>query len=57
MSTNTSERATLIAYQLDVSGVMKDLGTSERGLSSSEVSKRLTEYGPNQLAEEAPVSR
>ena len=57
MSTITPERSILQAYQQDSSDVLRTLGTSEQGLSLSEVQIRLAEHGPNQLAEEPPVSR
>ena len=34
--TDTSERSVYLAYQLDSNDVLKDLGTSEQGLSSAE---------------------
>ena len=55
--TDTSERSVYLAYQLDSNYVLKDLGTSEQGLSSAEAQLRLAQHGPNQLAEEAPVSQ
>ncbi len=57
MSPETSERPIYQAYQQDSNEVLKGLGTSEQGLSSSEAQLRLARHGPNQLAEEAPVSR
>jgi len=57
MSTITPERSILLAYQQDSSDVLRTLGTSEQGLSLSEVQIRLAEHGLNQLAEEPPVSR
>ena len=57
MSTITPERSILLAYQQDSSDVLRTLGTSEQGLSLSEVRIRLAEHGLNQLAEEPPVSR
>ena len=55
--TDTSERSVHLEYQLDSNDVLKDLGTSEQGLSSAEAQLRLAQHGPNLLAEEAPVSR
>jgi magnesium-transporting ATPase (P-type) len=55
--TDTSERLVHLAYQLDSNDVLKDLGTSEQGLSSAEAQLRLAQHGPNLLAEEAPVSQ
>jgi len=54
--TDTSERSVHRAYQLDSKDVLKDLGTSEQGLSSPEVEKRLAEHGPNRLEEEAVIT-
>jgi magnesium-transporting ATPase (P-type) len=44
-------------YQLDAKEVFRKLTTSEHGLTGVEASKRLSEYGPNQLAEEQKVSK
>ena len=38
-------------HQLETSGVMEELGTSERGLSSAEVEKKRAEFGLNELEE------
>jgi P-type Ca2+ transporter type 2C len=57
MPTNTPERSVLRAYQQDSSDVLRGLGTSEQGLSSPEVQKRLVEHGPNRLGEEDRISK
>lgn len=41
-----------LTYQQDSSDVLKGLGTSELGLSSVEISRRLNKHGPNRLGEE-----
>ena len=54
---DTSDRSVHLAYRLDSNVVLKDLGTSEQGLSSAEAQLRRAQHGPNLLAEEAPVSQ
>jgi magnesium-transporting ATPase (P-type) len=44
-------------YRLDVAEVFDRLETSERGLSDSEVARRLEIHGPNRLPEEEGISR
>lgn len=44
-------------YQIDNEEGLKQLGTSEEGLSGSEAEKRLEKYGPNKLPEEKSLSR
>lgn len=44
-------------YQQDVSQVLKELDTTEQGLSSEEARERLRRFGPNKLAEEEKISR
>jgi Ca2+-transporting ATPase len=44
-------------YQLEEKEIFRSLDTSERGLSSSEVERRLNTYGPNQLPEAEAISR
>ncbi|MDD5269747.1 MAG: HAD-IC family P-type ATPase [Candidatus Omnitrophica bacterium] len=44
-------------YQLDVKGTLSKLNAGEQGLNSSEASRRLSEYGPNSLPEEARISK
>ncbi len=43
-------------HALEESYVAEVLSTQHAGLSSDEVDRRLTEYGPNQIAEEPPTS-
>jgi len=43
-------------YQLEEKEIFRSLDTSERGLSSSEVERRLNTYGPNQLPEAEAIS-
>ena len=43
-------------YDQEINSVFKELGTSEEGLSSEEVEKRLKEYGENELKEKEKVS-
>ena len=38
-------------YQLDISGLLKGLGTTASGLAEGEAAARLAEYGPNSLKE------
>jgi magnesium-transporting ATPase (P-type) len=44
-------------YQLEVSQVLQDLRTSERGLTEQEANSRLSQYGPNLLAQEDRTSK
>lgn len=44
-------------YQLSVKETFEHLETSEKGLGSQEVEKRLKHFGPNKLAEEERISR
>ncbi len=41
----------MIPYLEDVESVIEDIKTSKQGLSTEEAQKRLSEYGPNKLAE------
>ena len=43
-------------YDMSSSDVLKELGTSENGLSSAEAAERLSKYGPNKLAEAEKTS-
>ncbi|MEM4160408.1 MAG: HAD-IC family P-type ATPase [Thermoplasmata archaeon] len=43
-------------YALNAEAVVKSLGTSEKGLTSEEVKKRLAKFGPNALPEEERTS-
>ncbi|MDP3728050.1 MAG: cation-translocating P-type ATPase [bacterium] len=43
-------------YKKDLEEVFKELGSSEKGLSSSEVQKRLTKYGRNVFAKKKKIS-
>jgi Ca2+-transporting ATPase len=43
--------------ELDSKQVLKELQTSEKGLSSQEAQSRLLKYGPNELKEEKRISR
>jgi len=45
-----------VYYDQEINSVFKELGTSEEGLSSEEVEKRLKEYGENELKEKEKVS-
>ncbi|MBT7913368.1 HAD-IC family P-type ATPase, partial [Candidatus Bathyarchaeota archaeon] len=40
-------------HSTDIDGVLQTLETSRKGISDEEVAKRLQEYGPNELQEEA----
>ena len=40
-------------HSTDIDGVLQTLETSRQGISDEEVAKRLQEYGPNELQEEA----
>src|SRR5215203_2913528 len=45
-------------YAVPAEDVAEQLGVSpERGLDAAEVTRRLAEYGPNELASEPPPSR
>lgn len=44
-------------YNLEVSQVLQKLRTSERGLTEQEANSRLSQYGPNLLAEEDRTSK
>ncbi len=44
-------------YGMNIEVVKECLSTSEQGLTESEAAKRLTQYGPNRLVEEAKISR
>lgn len=44
-------------YQFDPKEVFQKLTTSEQGLTHAEAGKRLSEHGPNQIAEEQKVSK
>ena len=44
--------ARLSWYQIGVKDVCQELQTTDYGLSTEEVEKRLVRYGPNKLAEE-----
>jgi Ca2+-transporting ATPase len=43
-------------YQLEVNQVMDELETSEHGLTEDEARRRLSEFGPNKLAEAEKIS-
>jgi Ca2+-transporting ATPase len=44
-------------HSLDAKDVMSKLGTSDKGLSESEASSRLGQYGPNELQKKKGVSK
>ena len=44
-------------YQMDVRQALDAFTSAEEGLSSEEAARRLTEYGPNKLAEGEELSR
>ena len=44
-------------YTMDAKEVLENLGSSQEGLTESEVSERLEKYGYNKLAEEEKISR
>ncbi|MBM4141453.1 MAG: cation-transporting P-type ATPase [Nitrospira sp.] len=44
-------------YQLSVKEIFHKLNTSDSGLTEEEVKQRLTQYGPNKLAEEEKISK
>lgn len=51
---NPTRAPTAAAHAEDPDVVLARLGSSPNGLTSSEATKRLTEYGPNRLAEGKP---
>jgi magnesium-transporting ATPase (P-type) len=44
-------------YQLDITDIFAELGTSEQGLSQYEIEERIKLYGLNKLAEEEKISK
>lgn len=46
----------MLWYQKEVGGVLTELRTTDRGLSSAEVAKRLRVYGKNTIGKEKPLS-
>lgn len=44
-------------YQLSIKEVFETLNTSEKGLSESEIKERLSQFGPNKLAEEKKIGK
>jgi len=44
-------------YGMDIEAVKESFTTSEEGLTESEAAKRLAQYGPNRLVDEAKISR
>jgi Ca2+-transporting ATPase len=44
-------------YRLTSSEVFRQFNSSESGLTEEEARKRLSQYGPNKLAEEKPISK
>ncbi|MEE4136339.1 MAG: HAD-IC family P-type ATPase [Desulforhopalus sp.] len=44
-------------YGMNIEAAKESLSTSEQGLTESEAAKRLTQYGPNRLVDEAKISR
>lgn len=44
-------------YQLGIKEILKQLESSENGLSENEAQQRLVRYGPNKLAQEGKISR
>jgi len=46
-----------IWHALSVEEIFKNLKTSVRGLTTTEVEKRLTKYGPNELEEEKRITK
>lgn len=47
----------MIWYQISSKEVFQKLQTSEKGLTSEEVKKRLEKFGPNKLAEEKDINK
>jgi len=48
-----AEKMTAHAHQKTAEHVLRDLGSSEQGLSSEDAARRLVEHGPNELTEKA----
>ncbi|MFP3984402.1 MAG: cation-translocating P-type ATPase [Candidatus Bathyarchaeia archaeon] len=44
-------------HALEIDEILKELETSERGLTSAEAEKRLAKYGANELAEEKRITK
>ncbi len=44
-------------YGVNIEAVKESFATSEEGLTETEAAKRLAQYGPNQLVDEAKISR
>jgi len=44
-------------YQRSITDIVRELGTSDRGLSAGEAAERLKRFGPNSLPEQEPISR